>query len=287
MRGGLTGRSRRGIIEFLVMAARQGGFPAWIDPPIMEIEKMSKQQNSKATKASPTNLFAIGDKVLASMPSLSEDNLGGTIEAITQTGWVKVRLDIALDKVGVKDGCISCRTRSLIAMPKDWTPADPIDESADDASGEYFQGNREAPVLVLTGQTAEEIAAPNDGEEEDKALTPQERMAKALREARTHYTHCKRPNGTATAHNGDDIAKALRDYEPTEVADLADKCLGVPVGTHFLKYGHLNNGQIRMNSGNRIRATYAKALKDQDAETISRICHVLGLDDDEEQDDAE
>lgn len=248
---------------------------------------MSKQANNKAAKASPTNLFAIGDKVLASMPSLSEDNLGGTIEAITQTGWIKVRLDLPLDKVGVKDGCISCRTRSLIAKPADWTPADPINENLDDANGEFFQGNREAPPVYEDGpETAEHFATMTEGEQtseeaEEKPLTAQERMAKALREARTHYTHCKRPNGTATAHNGDDIAKALRDYEPTEVADLADKCLGVPVGTHFLKYGHLNNGQIRMNSGNRIRATYAKALKDQDAETIKRICHVLGLDDEE------
>jgi len=111
-------------------------------------------------------------------------------------------------------------------------------------------------------------------------------MAAALAKARVHYVKCKRPNGSATAHNGDGIAKALRDYEPQEVADLADRCLLLPIGTHFLKYGHLNNGQIRMNSGNRIRATFTKALKEQDAVVLKHIANVLGLDGaDEEQDE--
>ena len=241
---------------------------------------MTKQSSKSPKQATPA--LQVGDRVLASMPSFSDDNLAGTIEAITQTGWLRVRLDVALDKVGVKDGCISCRMRSLIPLPADWTPADPINEEADDEDGEFFQANREAGPAATDESDAEE--ADEESEEEE---TVGGKMAQALARARVHYVKCKRPNGTATAHNGDDIAKALRDYEPNEVADLADKCLKVPVGTHFLKYGHLNNGQVRMNSGNRIRAAYAKALKEQDAETIKHVCHVLGLDDDEEETDAE
>lgn len=251
--------------------------------PRTEIEIMSKQSTKQASK---TSLFSLGDRVLASMPTLSEDNLAGTVEAITQTGWIKVRLDVALDRVGVKDGCISCRTRSLIPMPDAWVPADPINEPPDDASGEYFQSNR-GDISKQAANAAPEASEETAGDEEapeDRPPTTQERMAKALREARIHYIKCKRPNGTATAHNGDDIAKALRDYEPLEVAALADKALGAPAGTHEAKYGHLNNGQIRMNSGNRIRSAYATALKEGDADTIKRICHVLGLDDDPETD---
>ena len=72
------------------------------------------------------------------------------------------------------------------------------------------------------------------------------------------------------------------------MADLADKVLGVPKGTHFAKYQHLNNGQIRMNSGNRIRQAWKLANEEGDEAAIVRIAKLLNLvevDDDEESEE--
>jgi hypothetical protein len=42
-----------------------------------------------------------------------------------------------------------------------------------------------------------------------------------------------------------------------------------------------------MNSGNKIRGAWKKAEKEGDVETLERIKFVLGLDQDDEQDDSE
>jgi len=127
-----------------------------------------------------------------------------------------------------------------------------------------------------------EAAEGNDGDEED--LTQEEAeekvqsaMSKALQEARKRYTKAHRPNGARTAHNGDNIAKELIDLEPLEVADLADDVVKAPKGTHRAKYQHLNPGQIRMNSGNRIRAYWKNINEDGDAAEIRRVGILLGL----------
>ena len=102
-------------------------------------------------------------------------------------------------------------------------------------------------------------------------------MARTLRNARVRYTKARRPSGTQSAHCGDAIAKELRDLEPQEVAELADKVTNQPAGTHMLKYGHLNNGQIRMNSGNRIRTAGKAAEEGGDPTEIERLAAMLGL----------
>lgn len=59
-------------------------------------------------------------------------------------------------------------------------------------------------------------------------------------------------------NNGDDLAAFLLALDPFETARLATRVLDLDtplwVGDGTGKYDHLNNGQIRMNSGNRIRA---------------------------------
>jgi len=235
---------------------------------------------AKSSKQAIT--LEVGARVAASLPSLSDQPLIGTIEAVSGKGWYRVKLDVALDAVGVKDGCVSALARSLTAHT---APADGVEEAAaeDNIGGEeFFQSNRDADLPYEPDAEGEEAT---EGDPEEAEATVAAKMAEALKKAREHYIKCKRPNGAATAHNGDGIAKALRDYEPLEVAALADRCLGEPAGTHEAKYGHLNNGQIRMNSGNRIRATFVKALKERDAETITRISKVLDLDGSEEQDE--
>ena len=79
------------------------------------------------------------------------------------------------------------------------------------------------------------------------------RMAQALNKARGAYTKSKASSGKSSLHNGDDLATLLAGCEPEEVAQLADLVCESAAGTHYSKYSHLNQGQIRMNSGNKIR----------------------------------
>ena len=48
-------------------------------------------------------------------------------------------------------------------------------------------------------------------------------------------------------------------------------------GFHFAKYQNLNNGQIRMNSGNRIRAYWKKINEAGDEAEITRVGILLNL----------
>ena len=80
----------------------------------------------------------------------------------------------------------------------------------------------------------------------------------------------------------------MRDYDPLEVASIADRCFDLPKGTHAARYcgerfdpadtstWRLNPGQVRMNCGNRIRGVWRKG---EDVERMTRIAQVLGLED--------
>ena len=106
-------------------------------------------------------------------------------------------------------------------------------------------------------------------------------MAEALRKAREHYTKALRPDGTNTAHCNDLIARVLLESEPLEVCSFADSICEEAPGHHAARYANLNNGQKRMNSGNKIRAAWRKALELDDKTTLALIMGVLGLDADE------
>ena len=79
-------------------------------------------------------------------------------------------------------------------------------------------------------------------------------MANHLAKYRTRYLKTKSAAGKASMNNGDEVAQALLGLDHIAVALLADELVPLK-GTecHLEKYGHLNNGQIRMNSGNKIR----------------------------------
>jgi hypothetical protein len=128
--------------------------------------------------------------------------------------------------------------------------------------------------------------APGEEGDEEAPLTPGQIMAKTLREARVRYTKAKTVNGTATAHCNDPIARELLGMDHVEVAELADRVLDVPAGTHMAKYGHLNNGQIRMNSGNRIRAYWKAAMEGElEAPEALRVFTLLNMTDDEQDEE--
>lgn len=128
----------------------------------------------------------------------------------------------------------------------------------------------------------------DDGIEEalDEAEEAASRMSEALKKARARYTKTHRPDGTPSADNGDAIAKELRELDPLEVAVLADRVMGEAAGFHAARYAGLNNGQVRMNSGNRIRGAYRKALEAGDEAEQARITKLVGIvvEEDDEQD---
>lgn len=90
----------------------------------------------------------------------------------------------------------------------------------------------------------------DEDEDEDDARSP---MARALDKARGAYTKSVASSGKKSLHNGDELATLLAGCEPEEVCQLADIVCEVAAGTHLAKYKHLNQGQIRMNAGNKVR----------------------------------
>lgn len=96
-------------------------------------------------------------------------------------------------------------------------------------------------------------------------------MKTTLLDAKKDYVAHTRPDGVVVYHCGDEVAVALLDLTPEEVASLADKICGEHVGYHAARYAHLNPGQVRMNSSNRIRG----ALRSATVEEAKAIRHLL------------
>ena len=86
---------------------------------------------------------------------------------------------------------------------------------------------------------------------EDK---PIRKMSTTLNRYRVNYQPSLAAGGRKSLNNGDDLASLLSGLEPKGVATLAEIVLGLAKGELVAKYEHLNPGQQRMNSGNRIRA---------------------------------
>lgn len=88
-------------------------------------------------------------------------------------------------------------------------------------------------------------------------------MKTTLLDAKKGYVPYTRPDGVTVWHCGDEVAVALLDHTPEQVAALADKVCGEPTGYHAARYAHLNPGQVRMNSANRIRNALNRATGDE------------------------
>ena len=78
-------------------------------------------------------------------------------------------------------------------------------------------------------------------------------LAKQMAKYRATYKRGVTANGDKSLHNGDALARYLEMRTPEEVCQLADEVCGEVNGFHEAKYERLNNGQKRMNAGNRIR----------------------------------
>ena len=93
---------------------------------------------------------------------------------------------------------------------------------------------------------------PEDEDKDEKTLS--ETMSKY----RKGYTKAKSYNGMATVNNGDDLASLLLPLDPQQTVELAEKVLGLDEDELWDRYAHLNNGQKRMNAGNKLRFALKK-----------------------------
>lgn len=130
-------------------------------------------------------------------------------------------------------------------------------------------GNIRANTVELSEPEPEDEN--NDEQEQDEIESTGGRMAQTLARYRARYPKAVKPNGKSTQDLNDQIAQLLRPLDPVEVCNIADRIFNVPTGTHALKYAHLNNGQQRMNSGNRIRAAFKKADTDEQSRILSIV----------------
>lgn len=119
-------------------------------------------------------------------------------------------------------------------------------------------------VAASKVEPAPEGEAPEtDDEGEDEPTT----MSSHIRKYRPRYTKTKAYSGSTSLNNADEVAKALGGLTPKQVASLAMELIHECPDLGAL-YGHLNPGQIRMNSGNRIRAAIKRG--DLKAEEVTK-----------------
>lgn len=201
----------------------------------------------KSTEPAPE--FKVGDHVVATTGATDNCPATGIICNIGK-GWYVITLDQPEAFPSVKSGKISARAGSMeIYKPKSVEPVVPAEDEEDEED--------------------------EDGPIDEESIGS--RMAQQLKAARVRYMKTKRPSGAASADNADAIARALRDYEPLEVCEIADKVFKLPIGSHESKYSRLNPGQKRMNAGNRIRGLWRKLWTTDDKIEIVRVADIVGV----------
>ncbi len=114
---------------------------------------------------------------------------------------------------------------------------------------------------------------PETGDDATEA-SPGQKMARTLDRYKAGYVACVASSGAASQNTGDEIAGILAGMTPEATARLADVILAVDAGTHAARYAALNPGQIRMNSGNRIRAAAKRG--DATAKEIKAAAKKIG-----------
>jgi len=143
----------------------------------------------------------------------------------------------------------------------------------------WLFGRRLAAVFrYCTGETnmatrKKKAKAKRTNKKVKQAKTDKPSMTDQLKEARTRYTVSKSSKGSTSAHNGDDLATLLAGCSPEDVCTTAEQLANLKAGELMKKYGHLNPGQVRMCSGNRIRALVKKEIVTVDdvAKTLAAL----------------
>lgn len=122
------------------------------------------------------------------------------------------------------------------------------------------EGTRKARKAQLTEVSLEP-------EQEDEDDEPKSTMARTLAKYRGGYLKTTNVTGRKTQVCGDWLSQELTSLFPHEVALLADRVFDERDGFHLTRYAHLNDGQVRMNSGNRIRAKF-RGLEGDEAQEL-------------------
>lgn len=218
------------------------------------------KQTPKNSRPGAASLFSLGDRVIVTTAATDQCAATGFVSSIT-AGWYIITLDVPDVFPKAKDGKVSARANSMTLLH---------------AGVATFKSASAAIAPSAKESDGEE----SDDEESDVDLGEESagsRMAEQLKAARVRYAKTKRPSGAASADNADAIAKALRDFEPLEVCEIADKVFKLPLGSHESKYSKLNPGQKRMNSGNRIRGFWKKLWEADDKLEIARVADLVGV----------
>ena len=263
--------------------------------------------------------FKTGDRVFVRTAATLDTTATGTIFAISK-GWYVVTLDDtnSSEVLAATKGKVSARISSLELMGTATTHGASLQQEGEakeqgkpaaaatkpakakakqtpklppccpECESEELESEELANGLVRVtcpdcDWTSDEGEADEEGSVEDALDEAEEhasKMAEALRRARVRYVKDRRPDGAATAHCNDLIARELRDYDPEDVCKLCDRVFALPIGTTLARYDGLNNGQKRMNAGNRIRGAWRKQ---EDQEVCDRIISLLGLQDELEE----
>ncbi len=97
-------------------------------------------------------------------------------------------------------------------------------------------------------------------------------MSAQMRKHRDKYQDTVSYNNRLSKNNGDEVAQLLAGATPEAVVAAAEQLCGFKEGELLAKYAHLNNGQRRMNSGNRIRSAVKRGTvtADQVARALPR-----------------
>ena len=139
--------------------------------------------------------------------------------------------------------------------------------------GQSGTGNVRRNTVELAFEEQDDEEQDDEEQDDEDADEPTGgSMAQTLARYRARYPKATKPNGKSTQDLNDRIAQMLRPLEPTDVCLIADRVFELEAGSHVAKYAGLNNGQKRMNSGNRIRAAFKKA----DEAGQARILAIVG-----------
>jgi hypothetical protein len=86
-----------------------------------------------------------------------------------------------------------------------------------------------------------------------RAKVGKRQMGEILAQYRVGYENSHTPSGRASKRCGDDLSKLLTGLDGTQTIRLAERVLELEADFLFDKYSSLNEGQRRMNAGNRLR----------------------------------
>ncbi len=132
---------------------------------------------------------------------------------------------------------------------------------------------------VVDGELSDEFRSklaesPEPPVEDDDYASYTSEMARTLARHKVNYTQCTAASGAKSLSNGDSLAEFLKGIWPQQVAlliDLVRSELGEEYEPALEKYRGLNEGQVRMNSGNMIRARVLGSKKRKSVISLSQV----------------